>query len=88
MRGCRGENLEVKVQKHGAPSDSEYWQHLNKILRQASTVREWLQAIEERKCREQFNDEEGDEDSSPVKILRLTWSASCCESECDRSDGA
>jgi len=88
LGGRGGETPDVKVRKRGAPSDSEDWEHLNKKLRQASNVREWLKATEDRKRRAQFDDEKGDEDASPVKRLRLTLSAECGGSECGRSDGA
>jgi len=50
---------------------------MNKKLRQASNVREWLKATEDRKRRAPFDDEKGDEDARPVKRLRLTLSAEC-----------
>jgi len=49
LGGRRGETPDVKVRKRGAPSDSEHWEHLNKKLRQASNVHEWLKATEDRK---------------------------------------
>jgi len=88
LGGRGGETPDVKVRKCGAPSDSEDWEHLNKKLRQASNVRQWLNAAEDRKRRAQFDDEKGDEDASPVKRLRLTLSGECGGSECGRSDGA
>jgi len=66
---------------------SEDWQLLNKKLRQASNVRQWLKAMEDLKRRAQFHDESCDEDASPVKTLHWTLSAECAGSECGRSDG-
>ena len=86
--GRGGETPDVKVLKRGPPSDSDNWEHLNKILRQASNVGERLKATDDRKRRAQFDDEKGDEDATPVKRLRLTLSAKCGGSECGRSDGA
>jgi len=51
LGGRGGETPDVKVQKRGAPSDSDDWEHLNKKLSQASNVREWLKATEDRKRR-------------------------------------
>jgi len=81
--GGRGsETPDIKVQKRGAPSDSEDWEHLNKKLHQASNVTEWLKATEDRKCRAQFDDKKGDEYGCPVQTLLLTLSVECGRSEC------
>jgi len=88
LGGRRGETPDVKIRKRGPPSDSQDWEHLHKKLRQASNVREWLKATEDRKRQAQFDDQKGDEDASPVKRLRLTLSAECGGSQCGRSDGA
>ena len=83
--GLQGETPDVKVRKRGALSNSEDWEHMNKKLRQASNVCDWLKATEDRKCRAQFYDEKGDEDTSPVKRLRLTLSTECGGSGCGGS---
>ena len=87
LGGPGGETPDVKVQRRGAASDSEDWENLNKKLRQASNVREWLKATEDQKRRAQFDDKKGDEDASPVKRLRLRLSTECGGSEWSRSDG-
>jgi len=86
LGGRGGETRDVKVRKRGAPSDTEDWEHLNKKLRQASNVREWLKATEDWKRRAQFDDKKCDEDASPVKRLCLILSAECGGSECGRSE--
>jgi len=63
----RGDTPHVKVQKWGAPSDSEDCENLNQKLRPPSNGRELWKPTEDRKGRQHFDDERGDKDVLPVE---------------------
>ena len=87
QRGGRAHTQDNKVRKRGAHRDSEDldFECLCKKLRQAASVRKWLNAKEDLKRRAQFDDEKGNEDpgSREAKRLLLTMSR-----EFGRSDDA
>jgi len=78
QRGGGAHTQDDKVRKRGAHCDShnlDFERLCKKSLRQAASVREWLNAKEDLKRRAQFDHEKGDEDpGSRDKRLLLTMS--------------